>query len=112
MRTLIITCYLFLFASSFAIAQKHDDNSLQEEGIKGKVKSLHETFFKAEKESGKIIPGKKTNSDGDYELKSIFDEKGYIIEQTTYNKDGKPSSKTMYAYDDKQKCAEMDHYNA
>ena len=111
MRTIIITFCLILNTALISFAQDPDNNYLREKDISGPIKSLHETVFKADNKSDKIITGKKINNSFNYESKVILNQKGYKIEETRYNFDGKPSINLKYSYNEKQNCTEEDRYN-
>ncbi len=110
-RTSIIPGVIISFLVLSGFAQMPKQNDRQEEELKGNVKSLHETFYKAEHKSGEIIKGKKICNEGGYESKISFNDKGYKTEDTRFKVDGSPSAKLVYAYNDKSDRIEEDKYN-
>ena len=88
---LTIAC-LFLFSCSNTTLKKRND--LTDMGLKGKVKTLKETF-KA------LDYGVAINKGDSFFYSSTFNEKGNMIEQDHYNSYGRLDSKDIYKYDEK-----------
>ena len=96
---LSLTMALVIHYSNSQVTSKSD---LQELEVKGKVKSLRETSYKAINVSGKIQKGKRKTENSDEKDSFIsFNEKGNKIERIEYTSDGKTYEKLSYLYDDK-----------
>jgi hypothetical protein len=98
-----------VFASAYP--QSVLKNDLQELHLKGKVKSMHESFYDAVDKSGEIVKGKKTAKDDDVETRVTFNDKGYKTEDARFDHHGIPAMVLTYAYDDKSNRIEEARYN-
>ena len=82
-------------------------NDLTEENLKGKVKSIKETTYKAVDKFGQIEKGDVLNN-----YFNIYNEKGNKIEDNSYDSDGSLNSKTTYKYDKKGNKIEENIYDS
>ena len=87
--------------------QSEKKNDLTEENLKGKVKSIKETTYKAVDKFGQIEKGDVLNN-----YFNIYNEKGNKIEDNSYDSDGNLSSKDTYEYDEKGNIIEKNRYNS
>ena len=119
--------------------QSEKKNDLTEENLKGKVKSIKETTYKAIEKFGQIEKGdvlydvfndpfitiiynekgdrieeNHYNSDGslDYKVTYKYDENGNKIEGNIYFSDGSLLEKYTYKYDEKGNIIEKNRYNS
>ena len=120
MKKIILAILSVLYLVSYGQLEKKND--LTEENLKGKVKSIKETTYKAVDKFGQIkkgnvlnnyftiynkkgntIEGNEYYSDGSLNYKTTYkyDEKGNKIEKNTYKYDGSLNYKTTYKYDEK-----------
>jgi YD repeat-containing protein len=92
----IATC-LFLFTFTGVFGQGADTkikkNSLSELMLKGNVKTVTENIFEEKDENRQFIKNKQTKRI------ILFNEKGNITEETSFNSKGKIDSKRVYTYD-------------
>ncbi len=112
-----------------SFAQKKND--LTKENLKGKVKSLKITKYKAIDKFGEIIKGKKEDAyhilynekgnktevshykpNGNLDYKGIYkyNERGNLIEDSFYKSDGRLDCKSVYKYDERGSQIEVSHY--
>ena len=88
------------------------ENDWTEENLKGKVKSYSEFTYEAEERFGKIEKGERKGNFFESDLKKSYDEKGNIIEENSYNSDGRLYLKYTYKYDEKGNKIEQNSYNS
>src|SRR5262245_31265068 len=100
-KSLLSLLIVLLFYS--ANSQSKKKNSLQEWNLKGSIKSVSETSYKAVKKSDAIQKGKRKREGPDYEMdfRIVFNDKGNQAEKTLYNTDGSIFKKITYRYDEK-----------
>lgn len=98
-----------LFMPHVAMAQ--DVSDLKEYELKGKVKSVHQTIYKAEVNNGVVVRGERISNDYDYENQMSFDSNGKKTEETRYDQEGKPKFTLKYKYDVNLSCIEEGRYN-
>ena len=129
MKKIILAILSVLYLVSYGQLEKKND--LTEENLKGKVKSIKETTYKAVDKFGQIkkgnvlnnyftiynkkgntIEGNEYYSDGSLNYKTTYkyDEKGNKIEKNTYKYDGSLNYKTTYKYDEKGNKIEKNNY--
>ncbi|MBI4945653.1 MAG: hypothetical protein HY840_04545 [Bacteroidetes bacterium] len=91
--------------------------SVEEDGLKGKVKQLRQHFYKAEVKSGVISTGAKAIGTGfpfdtfiPQNFMYEYDEKGNIIKSNS--NDDTAQSKTTYEYDDKGNVLEVKNFGS
>ena len=96
--------------------QSEKKNDLTEENLKGKVKSIKETTYKAIEKFGQIEKGDVLvdssavyTDDGRFK---IYNEKGNKIEENRYDSDGSLDFKDTYKYDEKGNKIEINNYNS
>ena len=96
--------------------QSEKKNDLTEENLKGKVKSIKETTYKAIEKFGQIEKGDVLVDSSavytDYGRFKIYNEKGNKIEENRYNSDGSLYYKVTYKYDGKGNKIEVNHYDS
>lgn len=104
-KVLTIVLAMFCLISSKINAQKND---LTKMNLKGKVKLIKETPYKAVEKSGKIVKEKIDHELTYFNTIITFNEKGNIIERRLWSIDGRIENKTIYKYDEKGKLLEYD----
>jgi curved DNA-binding protein CbpA len=102
--------FLVAIALSYVFLQPIDKNSLIEENIKGDVKLLSEYSFVAIEKFGDAIKGEMKRENDETDYRSIYNEKGNIIERSSYKTDG-VVKKTIYKYDGNENKIEMNDYD-
>jgi hypothetical protein len=80
--------------------------------LKGKVKSLRETCYKAVKVAGEIHKGKRQHVNRDDASYITYNDEGRKIETDEYGKDGKVSERRTYVYDDNGIYTGVEVYDA
>ena len=98
---------IILATLSASCNQSEKKNDLTEENLKGKVKSIKETTYKAVDKFGQIEKGDVLNN-----YFNIYNEKGNKIEDNFYDSDGNLSSKDTYEYDEKGNNIEKNNYDS
>ena len=98
---------IILATLSASCNQSEKKNDLTEENLKGKVKSIKETTYKAVDKFEQIEKGDVLNN-----YFNIYNEKGNKIEDNFYDSDGNLSSKDTYEYDEKGNKIEENWYNS
>ena len=96
---------LVLFAFILSCSTDKKKNSLEEDNLKGNVKSVREFSFVAVDKLGEISKGARKT-----QIYKKYDDKGNRIEQDDYGSDGSLSSKTTFKYDSKGNNIEMNLY--
>ena len=81
-------------------------NDWAKSNLKGKIKSVRESYYRAEKQPGNTE--KSFESRGGFE--TVFNTQGYKISYTAHESDGRISSKSLYKYDDKNNLIEEEKY--
>ena len=94
MKKIILAILSVLYLVSYGQLEKKND--LTEENLKGKVKSIKETTYKAVDKFGQIKKGNVLNN-----YFTIYNKKGNTIEGNEYYSDGSLNYKTTYKYDEK-----------
>ena len=144
MKKIILVILSVLCLVSYGQLEKKSEkkNDLTEENLKGKVKSIKETTYKAVDKFGQIEKGDvlvdssavytddgrfkiynekgnkieenyyNSNSSLIYKNTYKYDEKGNKIEENYYNSNGRLYSKTTYKYDEKGNIIEENHYDS
>src|SRR5689334_10648957 len=101
---------LIFTATHSQVTKETDWHEMQ---LKGKVKSLRETCYKAKKTSGEIVKRKRKNENKDEkDSYIIFNDAGRQIEVNEFTSDGRIYKKWTYVYDDKGIESEVNSYNA
>ncbi|AFL96689.1 hypothetical protein ACQ1Q1_08150 [Ornithobacterium rhinotracheale] len=97
--------------SLWACDKQHKKTDAEEMHLKGKVKSVKQTTYKAVEKFGQVERGSESgfNNDNFY---VVFNEKGNCIEEVRYNSEGNIDRKSTLAYDEKENCIERVRYNA
>ena len=109
MKKIILATLSVLCLASYGQLEKKTEkkNDLTEENLKGKVKSIKETTYKAVDKFGQIEKGDVLNN-----YFNIYNEKGNKIEDNFYDSDGNLSSKDTYEYDEKGNKIEKNVYDS
>ena len=107
LKTTFILNFIFISAS---FAQKKDQNTVSEIGLHGKVKFLHQTYYKVDVFNHEVSKGDRIDNTERYESQLQFDESGYKIEEIKYDASGKTKIILKYIYDDSHNCIEEDSY--
>lgn len=109
MKKIILATLSVLCLASYGQLEKKTEkkNDLTEENLKGKVKSIKETTYKAVDKFGQIEKGDVLNN-----YFNIYNEKGNKIEDNFYDSDGNLSSKDTYEYDEKGNMIEENWYES
>ena len=109
MKKIILVILSVLCLASYGQLEKKSEkkNDLTEENLKGKVKSIKETTYKAVDKFGQIEKGDVLNN-----YFNIYNEKGNKIEENWYNSDGRLHSKYTYKYDEKGNMIEENWYES
>ena len=109
MKKIILATLSVLSLVSYGQLEKKSEkkNDLTEENLKGKVKSIKETTYKAVDKFGQIEKGDVLNN-----YFNIYNEKGNKIEDNFYDSDGNLSSKDTYEYDEKGNKIEKNVYDS
>ena len=103
MKKIILAILSVLYLVSYGQLEKKND--LTEENLKGKVKSIKETTYKAVDKFGQIKKGNVLNN-----YFTIYNKKGNTIEGNEYYSDGSLNDKTTYKYDEKGNKIEKNNY--
>ena len=115
---------IYLLSILFLISCTTNDkgkNDLSVENLRGSVKSLKETTYRAVDKFGQLSKGEKTGisdnqmfDDGSLSSKHTvkYDDKGNQNERNLYNSDGILRSKETVKYDDKGNLIEWNSYNS
>ena len=109
MKKIILVILSVLCLVSYGQLEKKSEkkNDLTEENLKGKVKSIKETTYKAVDKFGQIEKGDVLNN-----YFNIYNEKGNKIEDNSYDSDGRLHSKYTYKYDEKGNMIEENWYES
>ena len=100
--------YLFLTLLIFACSDDETKkNDLTESNLYGKVRSLTEKEYEPIEKFGEITKGEII-----YVNKETYDDKGNMIEISSYNSDGSLAIKYIFEYDDKGNKTERSIYNS
>src|SRR5262245_2508436 len=102
LKLLIVAAIVTAAVSGFAYSQPTGKTTLQELKLKGNVKSVSETSYKAVTKSGVIQKGKRKREGGDNErdFHTVFNTHGNQAEKILYNTDSSVFRKVTYQYDD------------
>src|SRR5260221_7442170 len=113
MKKIILSIIITMIVNA-AYSQVRIKSDLQEMNLKGNVKSVRETSYKAVKKSHVIQKGKRKRESPKYDrdFYVILNDKGYKAEENEYNKDGSIYRKFSYLYDDRGNTIEIDWYNS
>ncbi|MDC1197661.1 hypothetical protein N8035_02310 [Algibacter sp.] len=87
---------LVLFAFILSCSTDKKKNSLEEDNLKGNVKSVREFSFVAVDKLGEISKGARKT-----QIYKKYDDKGNRIEQDDYGSDGSLEYRYTFKYDDK-----------
>ncbi len=85
---------------------ENKSNDLTKSNLNGKIKSVKESHYRAEKQPGNTE--ESFESRGGFE--TVFNMQGYKISYTSHEPDGRISSKNFYKYDDKNNLIEEEIY--
>lgn len=107
MKTEIFLLALLTFICSCnAATVENKDNSQANSNLKGEIKSIKESYYRAEKQPG--------NTEESFEYRgafeTVFNIEGYKISYTTHEPDGRISSKELYKYDNRNNQVEEEIY--
>lgn len=109
---------LFILSVSIVImtigctSKSEVENDLDGYGLKGKVKEAKYNYYDAIEKFGEVAKGdllEKFGSDKNATL--LFNEDGYLIEETEYHVDGSIYLRTIYELDDTNRCIKVNYYN-
>lgn len=100
--------YLLLALLIVACSNETKKNDLTENNLYGKVKSLTTNVFNVVIEKF----GEVTKGEIIYVNKETYDDKGNMIETSSYNSDGSLAIKYIFEYDDKGNKTERSLYNS
>lgn len=107
----IIIVFAILIAQS--CSNSKIENDWTKDNLKGKVHSYSEISYKAEERFGNIEKGCRTVISVSCEDKqNKYDEKGNIIEQTSYYSDGSIIKKKKYTYNENGHLIEENCYDS
>lgn len=84
------------------------ENDLTKDNLRGKVKSYTESSYEAVELFGNIEKGEWEQSS----RQRIFDKKGLLIEENSYNPDGSIDKRRMYKHDENGNLIEDISYNS
>jgi len=118
----------FAFIILYLFLANPKNNSLQEDGLNGKIKSITEYQYSGHNDFrcksyylfdkiGNIIERKDSfggdgTFNGDFKYEYQYNKDGNKIEQKDYNKDGTLSWRTSFIYDDNDHLIETNRYKA
>jgi hypothetical protein len=108
MKKIITTLICVSAIAAGAWAQSAKKTDVEEGGLKGKVKSVKETYYEAINKFGEVIKGKERYPP----TLTRYDVKGNKTEWNGYNSDGSFSYKYTYKYDAKGNTIEKIEYNS
>lgn len=107
MKTNIYLLTLLTFICSCnAVNIENKDNDRVKSNVKGAIRSVRESYFRADKQPGNTE--ESFESRGGFE--TVFNAQGYKMSYTAHESDGKISSKILYKYDDKNNLIEEETY--
>jgi len=109
MKKVLVLLLLVLSCST----ENKQKNSLEEDNLKGNVKSVREFSYVAVDKFGEISKGERKREDSwQRDFYKKYDDKGNKIEENNYKSDGSLGSKYTYKYDDKGNKIEENNYNS
>ena len=113
MKKIILATLSVLYLVSYGQLEKKSEkkNDLTEENLKGKVKSIKETTYKAVDKFGQIKKGNVFYDGFSSPFTIIYNEKGNQIKICRYDKYGKIDNKNTYKYDEKGNIIEHNTYD-
>jgi hypothetical protein len=110
-KLIINITFLSFLSSCSSIDSKN--NSLDEYGLNGNVKSTIEQSYKANEKFGKVVKGeKKLEFSWRQNQYNIYDDYGYLIERNNIDDVGELVTKSIFNYNKNFELLEINHYNS
>jgi len=81
------------------------------EGLKGNVRSVRETSYKAVEKFGEIQKGEREREDGMFDSYMIYNKTGNYTELNLYFPDGRLSGRTVVRYDESGNQLQKEHFD-
>jgi len=104
----IITAVLLIVLVFFKNSDGETEmNDLQKKRLHGKVKSVKSTSYEIEEEEGKISRGVASGSNF-----LVFNQMGFMIEETSYTMEGSLNYRRIFEFDKKGHMTSKDFYDS